>query len=272
VADPQKPYDPLEPLDSEKWARVINSPPAIPPSEGQNQGLLSDYGTDIKLGLLQLPGAATGLADILVQGALGAPRAVLEGASALTGDDTYHQWSQAANQPWVSKGAEALGEFTGVEPGKWADQARQEYSPERQAAKAEVDQAWEEGGAGNIAGAYLSNPAHTIGGLVAESLPATVAGGFVFGLPSLVAVFLNYLKRSDVSGTWLESHFRWQIRTFWFALAWAVLVGLVSLPLMLIVVGFGTWMVGMFMLGVWAIYRIARGWLRLNARQAMPVA
>ena len=45
---------------------------------------------------------------------------------------------------------------------------------------------------------------------------ATVAGGFVFGLPSLLAVFLNYLKRADVTGTWLESHFVWQIRTFWF--------------------------------------------------------
>jgi uncharacterized membrane protein len=80
------------------------------------------------------------------------------------------------------------------------------------------------------------------------------------------------VKRGDVRGTWLESHFTWQIRTFWFALAWAVLVALVSIPLTVILVGIGTWVVGMFLLGVWAIYRIARGWLRLNARQAMPVA
>ena len=59
---------------------------------------------------------------------------------------------------------------------------------------------------------------HAIAVLVGVTSAATVAGGFVFGLPSLIAVFLNYLKRSDVNGTWLESHFRWQIRTFWFTL------------------------------------------------------
>lgn len=183
MADPQKPYDPEAPWDPVAWKQeweAANAPlSSAATATGQNAGLLSDYGTDIKRGLLQLPGAATGLADILVQGALGAPRAVLEGASALTGDDTYHQWSQAANQPWVSRGAEALGDVTGFDFGKRAERAQQEYSPERQAAKAEVEQAWKEGGAGNIAGAYLSNPLHTIGGLVAESLPATVAGGFL---------------------------------------------------------------------------------------------
>jgi uncharacterized membrane protein len=74
-----------------------------------------------------------------------------------------------------------------------------------------------------------------------------------------------------VRGTWLESHFRWQIRTFWFALIWALLVAAVSIPLSVILIGIGTWVAGMFLLGVWAIYRIARGWLRLNARQPMPV-
>jgi len=57
---------------------------------------------------------------------------------------------------------------------------------------------------------------HAVAVGVGVTSAATVAGGFVFGLPSLIAVFLNYLKRGDVKGTWLESHFRWQIRTFWF--------------------------------------------------------
>jgi uncharacterized membrane protein len=113
---------------------------------------------------------------------------------------------------------------------------------------------------------------HALGLALGAFGAASVLGSFLFGWPSIIAVIINYVKRGDVRGTWLESHFTWQIRTFWFALAWAVLVGLVSLPLTLIVVGFGTWVVGMFVLGVWAIYRIARGWLRLNARQAMPVA
>ena len=61
---------------------------------------------------------------------------------------------------------------------------------------------------------------HAIAIFVGITSAATVAGGFVFGLPSLCAVLLNYLKRGDVNGTWLESHFRWQIRTFWFTLLW----------------------------------------------------
>ena len=101
---------------------------------------------------------------------------------------------------------------------------------------------------------------------------AFIVTAFVSGLPSIIAVVLNYVKRSDVRGTYLDSHFRWQIRTFWFALAWAVLVAAVSIPLTLILIGFATWAVGMFALGVWAIYRIARGWLRLNDRQGMPLA
>ena len=96
-------------------------------------------------------------------------------------------------------------------------------------------------------------------------------GSFLFGWPSIIAVILNYVKRSEARGTWLESHFTWQIRTFWFALLWALLVAAVSVPLTLVVVGFGTWVVGMFVLGLWAIYRIVRGWLRLKDRQNMPV-
>ncbi len=72
---------------------------------------------------------------------------------------------------------------------------------------------------------------HAIAVFVGITSAATVAGGFVFGLPSLVAVFLNYLKRGDVSGTWLESHFRWQIRTFWFTLLWLMIYGLLIITI-----------------------------------------
>ena len=121
----------------------------------------------------------------------------------------------------------------------------------------------------------LVNLTHLVYGLHALGLAigafgaASVLGSFLFGWPSIIAVIINYVKRSEVRGTWLESHFTWQIRTFWFALLWAVIVGLVSLPLTLVVIGFGTWVLGMFLLGVWAIYRIARGWLRLNAHQGI---
>lgn len=99
---------------------------------------------------------------------------------------------------------------------------------------------------------------------------ATVLGSFLFGWPSIIAVVLSYIERSKVENTWLSSHIDWVIRTFWIALAWSAAVLLLSLPLMLVLVGFATLPVGMFLLGVWAIYRIARGWLRLKDGQPMP--
>jgi uncharacterized membrane protein len=100
---------------------------------------------------------------------------------------------------------------------------------------------------------------------------ATIIGSFLFGWPSIIAVIMNYVKRSEVRGTYLESHFRWQIRTFWYALLWALLAGLISLMLAPILVGFLTWPALMFALGVWAIYRVARGWLALRDGKPMPV-
>jgi len=122
----------------------------------------------------------------------------------------------------------------------------------------------------------LVNTAHLVYALHAVSLvigafgAATVLGSFLFGWPSIIAVILNYVYRNEAQGTWVEGHFRWQIRTFWFALAWVILIGLASLPLTLVLVGFGTMAIGFFALGVWAIYRIARGWLRLKDHQPMP--
>ena len=89
---------------------------------------------------------------------------------------------------------------------------------------------------------------------------ATVAGGFVFGLPSLLAVFLNYLKRGDVRGTWLESHFVWQIRTFWFTLLWLVVYGV----LIITIIGIPLAWLLIVLLGLWVGYRVIRGWLALS--------
>jgi uncharacterized membrane protein len=118
--------------------------------------------------------------------------------------------------------------------------------------------------------AHLVYGLHALGLALGAFGAASVVGSFLFGWPSIIAVIINYVKRSDVRGTWLESHFTWQIRTFWYALLWAVLVALVSIPLTLVIIGLGTWAVGMFVLGLWAIYRIARGWMRLGSRDAMP--
>jgi uncharacterized membrane protein len=96
---------------------------------------------------------------------------------------------------------------------------------------------------------------------------ATVIGAFLLGWPSIIAVIINYVKRGDARGTWLESHFDWQIRTFWYAAMWALFVFVLGLLLVIVVVGFAIWAVGLFALGIWAIYRIALGWSRLNSRR-----
>ncbi|MFZ4737964.1 MAG: DUF4870 family protein [Bradymonadia bacterium] len=100
---------------------------------------------------------------------------------------------------------------------------------------------------------------------------ATVVGSFLLGIPSLVAVIMNYARRSDVRGTWLASHFRWQIRTFWFALLWVCVAGMVSAPLVL-ALGLGILVfTGLATLvGLWVLYRVARGWLALSGARPMP--
>ena len=88
------------------------------------------------------------------------------------------------------------------------------------------------------------------------------AACFFVGLTLFAAVIVNYVRRDDVRGTWLESHFRWQIRTFWFTLLWTVIGGLSAL-----------FLVGWFILGaaaLWLIYRVVKGWLLLSEKRPIP--
>ena len=96
---------------------------------------------------------------------------------------------------------------------------------------------------------------------------ATIVGAFLTGWPSIIAVILNYVKRSDVGGTWLESHFRWQIRTFWFGLLWVALCVL----FVIVTLGIGiliAWL-PLVLVSVWFVYRVARGWIRLREGRTM---
>src|SRR5579872_635698 len=104
---------------------------------------------------------------------------------------------------------------------------------------------------------------HSLSVLIGLTSAVTVVGSFIFGLPSIVAVIMNYARQSDARGTFLESHFSWQIRTFWFALLWVLVILALSLPLMLVGIGFLTLPLGYVLLGIWVIYRIIRGWLAL---------
>lgn len=106
---------------------------------------------------------------------------------------------------------------------------------------------------------------HAFAVLVGVIGAASIAGAFVFGVPSLLAVILNYIKQGEVRGSWLESHFRWQIRTFWFTALWLLVYGLLVLSIigipfaLLLIVG----------LGVWVAYRVIRGWLALSERKPL---
>jgi uncharacterized membrane protein len=113
---------------------------------------------------------------------------------------------------------------------------------------------------------------------------ATVVGVFGFGWSSILAVVLNYLKRSEARGTWLESHIERQIRTFWIGFAVAITIGLAGIGLVIgaitaagagvdpsgFSVGFLAWGMAWVLLGVWAIYRVISGWIALGNRR--PVA
>ena len=100
----------------------------------------------------------------------------------------------------------------------------------------------------------------------------SIAGRFLFGLPSLLGLILNYARRAEVRGTWLQSHWDWQIHTFWYALLWIAITLLVGAPLTLLYVGIYIVLMGFSIVGVWVAYRAARGWLGLCARRGMPGA
>jgi uncharacterized membrane protein len=113
--------------------------------------------------------------------------------------------------------------------------------------------------------AHIVYALHTFAIVVGIVGAATVIGSFVGSLPSLVAVVLNYVKRRDARGTWVDSHYRWQIRTFWFALLWA----LIGWALILTIVGALVGVPILIALTLWLMYRIGKGWLRLRDRRPM---
>lgn len=112
---------------------------------------------------------------------------------------------------------------------------------------------------------HLVYALHTVAIIVGIVGTATVIGSFIGSLPSIVAVILNYVKRGEARGTWMYSHYQWQIRTFWFAVLWALLGWALVFTIIGVVVGVPI----LIALTLWLLYRIGRGWLRLRDRQPM---
>jgi uncharacterized membrane protein len=123
-----------------------------------------------------------------------------------------------------------------------------------------VKQPAEHPDSGLVAWTHLIYGLHAVSVLTGILTSVTVVGAFVFGWPSIIAVILNYIKRGDARGTYLESHFSWQIRTFWYALAWTVL----SWLLIITIIGIPFAWLLLLGVSVWVAYRVLRGWLALR--------
>jgi len=129
--------------------------------------------------------------------------------------------------------------------------------------------------------AHVMYALHALSGFMGVATGATVIGAFVFGLPSIIAIIMNFARRDAVRGSWLESHFIWQARTFWNALLiGAALVGIAFLFLVLGIFGGGagafggsllTLVAGAIAAGIWILYRVIRGWMALGQGKAINV-
>ena len=108
---------------------------------------------------------------------------------------------------------------------------------------------------------------HAFSAITGLMSAALVVTAFLTGWPSIIAVIMNYVKRSEAAGTFLDSHFSWQLRTFWFALLWVVIGWLLIVTIIGAVIGVPI----LLGVGVWVLYRIARGWINLADRKPMPV-
>jgi uncharacterized membrane protein len=108
---------------------------------------------------------------------------------------------------------------------------------------------------------------HALSLLVGILGAATVVGSFLIGWPSIIAVIMNYIKQAEARGSWLDSHFRWQIRTFWFGALW------VGLCMLFILITFGIGLIVAWiplgLVSLWFIYRVAKGWLALQDGRPM---
>jgi uncharacterized membrane protein len=114
--------------------------------------------------------------------------------------------------------------------------------------------------------AHVIYALHAFSALTGLLSAAMIVTAFLTGWPSIIAVILNYVKRSEVRATWLDSHFSWQIRTFWYALLWLAL----GAALFVTVVGIPAAFVLWFATGIWVLYRIIRGWLALSSQKVLP--
>ncbi len=113
---------------------------------------------------------------------------------------------------------------------------------------------------------YIIYGLHLFSAITGVLSSAFVVTAFLTGWPSIIAVVLNYVYRDDTFGTYLDSHFSWQIRTFWFAALWYI----IAIALFITIIGFPVAFAMMLFTGLWVLYRIARGMIRMSEQRPMP--
>jgi uncharacterized membrane protein len=121
--------------------------------------------------------------------------------------------------------------------------------------------------AGPRAWCHVMYGLHALSALSGILTSASIVGAFVFGWPSIVAVIINYVTRDQVRGNWLDSHWRWQLRSFWYGALWLGISGL----LIVTIIGIPFAFLVIVTTGIWLLYRVIRGWLALLDRRAMPL-
>lgn len=122
----------------------------------------------------------------------------------------------------------------------------------------------------HVAYTHLMYGLHALAVLVGVLTVASIAVRFVFGVPSLIAIVMNYARRDAVQGSWLATHFAWQRQTFWRAFVAVAIVWLAFGPLALFLISWPM-RLGYFLIGIWVSLRVARGWLALRDGRTMPV-
>jgi len=120
---------------------------------------------------------------------------------------------------------------------------------------------------GSRAWCHIMYGLHALSALSGILTSASIIGAFVFGWPSIIAVIINYVTRSNVRGTWLDTHWRWQLRTFWYAALWLLVAGVLAFTL----IGIPAAILVIAITGFWVLYRVIRGWTALLYRRPMPV-
>lgn len=124
---------------------------------------------------------------------------------------------------------------------------------------------------GSRAWCHIMYGLHALSALSGILTSATIVGQFIFGWPSIIAVIINYVTRSNVRGSWLDSHWSWQLRTFWWAVLLGAIAWLFAWLLIISLIGILIYWLPFAVVGLWVLYRVARGWSALVSRNSMPI-